>query len=301
MIALCWDVDKVPGNVLQRICSDRILVRGENHQSLRADEESKVHELILQRFVNQYQPFDQALNGDSDGAYDEVVHINPELSKLEMLHAIIDSLVPLLALKRPSNEDIANALEKAEAYKPSLRKDQLEDTYKIRYYGIALEIDLRCFLQPFCDNQTHLLAELIKRDRVEKKPHITIVHEKEVTNTELPETEQQVFKQLWKNCQLLALKNQDVNVVLGPRLMWDRRVMCLEMSNLEPADRFGDANRMKAFHVTIGTASADINGVEGKWLMEAVQKGETQSKAGGDIAVLDIGTHSAQGRVRGLC
>lgn len=249
-----------------------------------------------------HEPFNEALNGDSDGHFDAVVNIDPSLPKLDMLCSITSDLCPLLSLEVPSEQNVLEALQKAEQYAPKVYKKQEEMTAKVRYYGIALEIDLASFLDRLIDSSgpaNDFLAELKKNGRVEQRPHVTIVHEKEVSDKSLSEEQRKVYEDLWSSCESLAGQNKDVKLTLGPRLVWDGRCMSLEVSQLSEGE-WGSAERMKSFHVTVGTARKDINGVEGKWLMTWLQQGKKKSQAGQEMQVVEIGQHEVEGRVKGL-
>ena len=55
LLALNWSLD-LPHTEIHRICADRILARGANHQSLHGDEHGKVHESVLWRFLHATEP-----------------------------------------------------------------------------------------------------------------------------------------------------------------------------------------------------------------------------------------------------
>lgn len=50
LFALKWSPDK-PLSTIHRICGDRVLYRGENHQTLRADKHAKEHEDDIWKFI----------------------------------------------------------------------------------------------------------------------------------------------------------------------------------------------------------------------------------------------------------
>jgi tRNA ligase len=302
-VALVWDILSLPQNELHRICTDRIVSRGDNHQSLRPSE-TREHEGVVDFFISDYQAFDPAFN-KGDGSLDQVIDINVEHDPLTALGNVTSRLCELLEMVAPDREELEAALDRAKNFKASIRKN-MDYTpggrggQKARYYGVALEVDLTALLRDFYskhpDVDRTLFDELVSKNRVERRPHVTLVHSKEVTS------EASDKRDLWERCRSLAEQNLVVEVSLGPRLVWDDRVLSIQVESIKPADLFEKAH-VKSHHVTVGTVKEDIRPVEGKLILEALLDGkERQSEEGGPIRFAEFaaGTARVSGRVRGL-
>lgn len=329
LVAIVWPLSRLPHNEIHRICLDRIVQRGENHQSLRPVETGE-HELILTRFFGQTDPFDPALNG-CDSPFDEIIEMDISWDLEKALEYVVESLVKIdsqkgrikgLDGKRPSKEDIQQALVKSKAYKPSVYKemslDGLDKAKSIRYYGIAVEVDLPSVLERFFTEQAKDLDrttfdKLKEKNRVDKKPHVTLVHSAELAAKEGEEekTEEIAFaKKLWEKCETITKRwgsdTIDVKLTLGPLLCWDSRAMSIQVSHVEysgagvKAEDVPSDERKDSYHITVGTLDNEIRPIEGKWLLEAAMRGETESKAGETISIVHMPTKEVTGRIRGL-
>jgi tRNA ligase len=297
-IILLWNVSSLPYNELHRICTARVVGRGENHQSLRPSE-TREHENIVGRFISEYQPFD-------NGSFNYVVDIDIKDEPLVALEKITAKLCDLLEIPPPDREELEASLDRAKNYKISFRKEHDRSsgvrTIQPRYYGVALEIDLANFLGEFYAKNPNvdrsLFDKLVSANGVERRPHVTLVHNKEVTS-EAPDK-----RELWEKSKSLAEEDKVVEVKLGPRIFWDERVLAIEAS---PIALFSDdihkaaADKRYAHHVTVGTADAEVRPVEGKLILEAFLDGKEESAQGGRIHFAEIGeTVTVKGRVRGL-
>lgn len=93
-----------------------------------------------------------------------------------------------------------------------------------------------------------------------------------------------------------------VEITLGPRLVWNDRVMSIEVSSLSQPVRDDEEKQQqgddedesislvqdRSAHITVGTRSSDIRPVEGKWLMEQALAGQRRGPGGeGDAGPFD--------------
>lgn len=329
LIAVVWPLTKLPHNEIHRICLDRIVARGENHQSLRPVETGE-HEIILTRFFGQTDPFDPALNS-CDSPFDEIIEMDISWDLEKAFDYVVENLVKIDAEgggikgidgKRPTKDEIQQALVKSKEYKPSVYKEMiLEGIDKgktIRYYGIAVEVDLPTVLENFFaehakDLDRITFDKLKEATRLEKRPHVTLVHKTELAAKEGEEgnaKEIAFAKMLWEKCETITKRwgsdSVTVKLTLGPLLCWDSRAMSIQVSKVEyggisvkPEDMPSD-ERKDSYHITVGTLNPEIRPIEGKWLLENAMKGETKSKAGEDIAIAEMPTIEVTGRIRGL-
>jgi tRNA ligase len=313
-IALVWPIDSptLPRDALHALCTTRIVQRGANHQTLRAGEG---HEGAIWQFLGQYEPFDQAMNS-GDMKFDEVVEMRAEWSREDALLVVVDHLVRILGLPRPSQESIERAIQKGKDYRPVVMKQAVEKKVaKVgvpRYFGVKVEQDLKSLLDPlFSSNEpdAFLFIKLQSLYRVEPNPHITLVHSAELVPTPSPtplELELQATRQgLWDYFTTLTLDPLspllEVTLTLGPKIVWDDRAMAIEVSSLSsPSSSLPAALGKFHAHITVGTIENSVRPIEGKWLFEAVASGEEESKEGGRIRVRTMECRECKGVIAGL-
>lgn len=300
-IALAFTVSKVAGNLVHNTCADRIAHRGERHQSLRADTETMAHEAVLSKFLTEFETFDPVMNGDSDGRYDDVIEVDPCLEAKPMLDLIVQRLTELMPdLVVPASKAMDAALEKALSYDPAIRKESKLGVGEVRYYAISVEADLCTLLERHFSNVAdHLYHQLKSEGRIERRPHITLVHHKEVEGGDAE------AKTTWHNAQQLSKRfGADavvMQVQLGPRIAWNERVMAIEAHLVDPPDDVqGILRHRSTFHITIGTANREIPAVEGKWITQAMLAGQNKTEDGLAVISASVGSYVFQGRVRGM-
>ena len=329
LVALVWPLSRLPHNEIHRICLDRIVARGENHQSLRPVETGE-HELILTRFFGQTDPFDPALN-QCDSPFDEIIELDISWDLEQSLEYVVEGLVKIDAEgggikgidgKRPTKDDIKRALGASKEYKPSIYKEMnlegFDKSKGTRYYGIAVEVDLPSLLGDFFSSQSnelnHKLFYILKeKNRVEKKPHVTLVHNAELVpkEGEAEDSKDVAYaKSLWQKCETITKRwgsdSVTVKLTLGPLICWDSRAMSIQVSKVEysgpdiEAEDMPDDERKDSYHITVGTLNQEIRPIEGKWLLESAIKGEKKSKAGEEIMTAQMEPVEVHGRIRGL-
>jgi len=319
LIALVYPIDSnsLPRDKFHSLMSSRIVQRGDNHQSLRAGE---LHESIIWQFLGQHEEFDPVGNSTTDGMFDQVIEIKPEWNQFETLKFVVDQLSQIQGLGIPTSENLGDqvleeAVEWAKSYKVELKKETLQDSttaikkrqppklFKPRYYGLLVDVDLRQLIQEqdLSEGGKSLWNDLVKASRVELKPHVTLVHHVELESRD--ETFRNKKQVLWDKYEKMVnlatvttngngeqqqsterrVGNQlKVRLTLGPRLVWNDRVMSIEVSSLEqPSSSSSSSSEVdetislvedRSAHITVGTRSSDIRPIEGKILMEKALK-----------------------------
>jgi len=294
-----------------QICSERIISRGANHQSLVpsfADPSVKSdHERVLWKFLNAYEELTPS----------EVDHsIDLELtkdSKLEdMVSAAVDRLFEVKTLvgsggvlegvEKPDSAKIREVVqdilenykanENVERRQTSEGKGQKQQKQPPRYFGLIPDVSVRklvdgVFSGPGAQDPEKIAGatffqELKSANRVTEEPHITIVHQKA-----LP-AEQDVWD---KSTTVTKFSHPIVFDCKIEAVVWDDRVMVLAVEDI----RFGHSTTPKStqkgeevakefleavpnetknrLHITVATASEEIKPVEGKNLMERWREG----------------------------
>lgn len=311
LLAFNWSFD-IPPSTVHRICGDRVLARGENHQSLLADVSGKSHEDVIWMFLKGGEEL-------ADNEVDEVVEMSIEESLEDALARAVDACVRILGVPRPSVEQIGEALAAARAYEskvksaakpkpkpnaqpagePAKKKKEKEP----RYYAFLPEIDITRPLEKRLkdpeapDSARQFFAHLRKEKRVTAVPHVTIVHEKG-----LP-----ADQDLWDRCKgIHALPSPPLFLFRLSHVVWDKRVMALVVQDLAVANDGGDPGAVEfakkleegslldKMHVTVGTYSKDIAPVEARELVQRWRDGDKT------VGCLELKDTTVMARVRGM-
>ncbi|KAK4057376.1 tRNA ligase [Microbotryomycetes sp. JL221] len=380
LVALVYLIDtpELPRDKLHALCAQRIVQRGDRHQTLRpilpgeATDETdlRIHEQAIWQFLGQYEAFDSALNGTGDGQFDHVIELRPEWSREQSLNHVISELKGVLpGVVEPSQQQIEDSISFAKEWTPDKKKivtkeqhDKKKSKIKQRYFGVKVEADLSAVVKLALerakdegrwtenDEDDFTFNYLVTHDRIEKNPHVTLVHEneikssqsdtKEVVNkaatvmasiagsiTATPQPPQlnevvRLRKQsLWdrygdmikqneqSGTSATSSSNLNVNVTLGPRIVWDKRAMTIEVSAFEPINddqakqgeiEMPGQGESRHAHVTVGTRDDNIRPVEGKWLLESLIKGDNRTRDGGQIHCIEMEPVKVKGTLAGL-
>jgi tRNA ligase len=276
-----WSFD-LPLATIHRICGDRIVTRGENHQTLRADADGKSHEEVIWMFL---QTSEELL----DGEVDESIEMDVEESLEDALARAVEGCVRILGVPRPSVERIGQALAAARGYAPATKREMNEKQKQKakanpRYYALVPEVDVEKVLKkrmkaddvPQSGRDFYRL--LTANERITDRPHITLVHEKG-----LPED-----KDLWERCKaIFAMPTPPVFTFKLEHVVWNDRVMAITVSDVAVSKEHQDPETkgvefivnlpqelQERLHVTVGTKSKDVPPVEAKDLVASWKKRE---------------------------
>ncbi|WVQ96418.1 hypothetical protein IAU59_003523 [Kwoniella sp. CBS 9459] len=338
LVGIVWDIASQPYHRLLRICSERVVTRGDNHQTLRPDPTVDAeHEAVVGQFLRNFTSPDPA-------QFDEMIQVKVVDMPREVLGVIVDELVNIIGLKRPSDQEIDMALDAAAEYKPTTPYHAISKVGKpIRYFGLAPEIDLaevvETALAPLPQDEITssaraFLEHLKVSKRVTAKPHVTLSHEKNVQAEKEAQGEEDANAspgpqaRLWETCKALAeAKYSTLYEYDLTHLVWDKRIMTLALANLHPTtnttiDKKDQAQGIpelesvlpsevrKLLHVTVGTRDEEIAPYESRGLMnvlrEAIEKGEEEGRTGevveggGEVRWVKVGPIRGEGRVRGM-
>lgn len=277
LVALAWSLDALPLNAIHHICSDRITVRGENHQSLRLTQ-NREHEQILWQFLRNLEPFGTAELGSGDqGHGDEkfhnVIRMDVNASLEQNILKALSQLSPIFGLPIPSNEQISEAVAFAKNYKVEMKKEaKAAKGPSVRYFALAAEVDLlRTLPKHLQGNEDAFLAfeKLSRLKRVNPIPHVTLVHSNELLEQDMVDSKE-VQASAQKRWDRYASLNQGTAPVIFKisvdRLAWDDRVMALGIREVT-SDSVEDIRNLQGQewrpHITIGTADGSIKPYEG--------------------------------------
>ncbi|WWC70864.1 uncharacterized protein I206_104816 [Kwoniella pini CBS 10737] len=318
LIGIVWDISSQPYHRLLRICSERVVSRGDNHQTLRPDPTVDAeHEAVVGQFLRNFTSPDPAL-------FDNLIDVQVLHSPKEALVKIANGLVPLVDLPKPSEEDLENALDYAVEYKINTPYHAIAKVGKpIRYFGLAPEIDLNEIVENIIQviqddsiktSAQSIFEEIKNQNRITAKPHITLSHEKnvsieaeELANNNKNQNQIGTQKKLWDRCRKLAEMKFSILFKFDIKhLIWDNRIMTLSIKNLQPIlnennsidqqkekkeneneDELGLNNVLpedvkNLLHITVGTKNEEISAFESRGLMNVLN-----SFNGGDKGEID--------------
>ena len=276
LLALYWPLDQ-PHATIHKLCCDRIIHRGDNHQSLLADRKNKKHEDILWQFIT---GTDELLGDEVD----EQIVMDLTANLEDAVRTAAEGCARALGLPNPTRNAIEEALDVISKYtvitKRAVPSTKDEKHTTPRYFGLLPEVDLENLVEEALKSNPDLpedcrtlWAEMKQTGRVTKRPHVTIVHRN------CSEAENEV----WERC--LALHRLEVpprfKFKLG-RIMWNERVMAATVEDLEVDAAEGDGRDLAAklvsrlpkdikerLHITVGTRNAQIPAVEAMVMVEA--------------------------------
>lgn len=330
LVGIVWDIDSQPYHRLLRLCSERVVERGDNHQTLRPDKTVDAeHEAVVSSFLHNFTTPDSTI-------FDKQIIVGIEDDQRTALGKVVDGLTELLGLKRPSEEEIDKALATAQAYKVSTPFHGMARMGKsVRYFGLAPEIDINAVVddalkspmpQAAADSARSFITSLREKNRITARPHITLSHEKNV------QAEKEAAGEAagpgphgiaWNTCKTLAEKGlspiYDFDVT---HLAWDDRVMALVVRNIRPKSEAAEDGRDAGLdlvipeeveinlHVTVGTQSEEISAYESRSVVRAAREaiargvgtgdGGEAVEGGGAVHWVAVGPLNGTGRVRGM-
>lgn len=304
LMALNWAFD-IPHSSLHRICSDRISVRGDNHQTLRADN-NRSYEDVLWKFLKQAEEL-------QEDEVDVCVEMDVEEDLESALKRAVDACVEVLGLPRPDGEKMGEALAAVRGYAPRTKKDSKEKApAQPRYYALLPEFDFSSLLEEKMQGENvpvearAFWIELVQNERIgDRVPHITIVHTKSLDGDN---------QKLWDDSRDLCLltKRPTFTLKLG-NIIWNDRVMAITVSDLSVSTHDDDDPNSEEYtkavdfvshlpddvrnrlHITIGTRTKDIPPVEAKELVTLWKGGAKEG-----IGSFALGDVTVKGTLKGL-
>ena len=305
LIALHWAVPSHEPATVHGIVTERIVSRGDNHQTLTPNNTLEYEE-IVRRFLKESEEL-------AEDEVDDIIEIEVEEGLEESLERAVTGIVDLLGMEKPSIEQMGEALRVAREYQPphlamvkkkqgKERKNEKKGAKTPRYYGLLPEMDLSEVMgsilnsiTPVPDSARAFWEKLKDALRYTSRPHVTIVHMKEREND----------SKLWDACEKLTQDKSPLFEISLSHLVWNDDVMAFAVDNLTLAGETDgeeaghaflkslDDDARKRFHITIGTRDPSIPPVQAK---DMIQKW----RAGKETAVLALDGLSATGRITGL-
>lgn len=280
------DVDEI-----RRVTRDRVLKRGDNHQTIQAASDEKKVIGIMENFISRFQPCDPE-NSPDDG-FDLVIDLDPAQESRVNVETVIKELrkkYPLLIPNLPSAEDIDSAVNSAiEDYTPTLKHKIPDRTNKreskrpeiqqshdpkkgkpLEYMSISVpakevNVALESVFRNVDPQVQRFYKQLQQTRRIQPLFHVTLMHR--ASAKQHPE--------LWQRYTTLEAENQSADGKVGEcevmleRVVFDDRIMAIVVRLLDETGQWICVN--KVAHITVGTRDYSVKPMESndllaKWL-----------------------------------
>lgn len=249
---------------LYDLTMERIMKRGDNHQSIKSSSDQGLAKLIVKGFIQRFQPLDVGHEPDSN--FDHVVQLkigkNSSLENAKIIYKQLREIdLTLFAAERqPTDEDFERAFQAALTYQPSFTKtfSTTPKKRKVSYYGISVDRNrvISILETNIGDNDTW--KELKNSRLIQPEFHVTLSHLSSLQNNEKNKLNWaalgDLFQQLKvKNKNGKLMFNHYCDLVLRRVVINKDKLITVEV-NLEQDLPYNN----KHLHITIGT----LNGIK---------------------------------------
>ena len=275
---------------IRQITQERVLARGDNHQTIQAGSKSRQDIIgIMEGFLQRFEPVNP--HSEPDDAFDQIIDLGVKASSRENLETVVSSLhsaYPKLVPRMPSSEELNSAIAAAlNDYTPDIKhdlsfkgnkKDKTHNTdqpkpSKTEYFCIQLPATevasaLDKSFAPLSPDKAKMYHHLQNSRRIQPAFHVTLIHRSAIPSQ----------PDLWNHLSSLLTQASSSNNkpstpsehalgkcrVLLERIVWDNRVMCIVARLLD--EGWETVNAIA--HVTVGTAGPDIKPKESNELIQ---------------------------------
>ncbi|KAI6086300.1 tRNA ligase [Hypoxylon rubiginosum] len=313
------DIDEI-----RRVTRERVLKRGDNHQTIQAaSDESKVIG-IMENFIQRFQPCDP--DKSPDDGFDLIINLDPTQDSRTNVETVVNELhkkYPSLIETLPSSAEMDEAVKAAiEDYKPDLRHNIPDRTSKrqeknhksqarnkelqgppkkkpLEYMSISVPAkDINVALESAfkgTDPQTQrFYKQLQQTRRIQPLFHVTLMHR--ASSRDNP--------QLWERYQALEAESQNATDgkldecdIQLERIVFDSRIMAIVVRILDEDDKWTCVNKVP--HITVGTRDNGVKPKESNDLLARwLQVGSGEETGIGERLI--EGKTKVRGSVRGV-
>lgn len=304
---------------VRRITRERVLKRGDNHQTIQAASDEKKVIAIMDNFISRFQPCDP--ENSPDNGFDLVIDLDPAQNSRVNVEKVVTELhkkYPLLVPDMPTAEDMDAAVKSAiEDYTPTIKHKLPDRTSKreqkqqgtrqsndstkkkpLEYMSISVpakevNVALESAFKGVEPQMQRFYKQLQQTRRIQPLFHVTLMHR--ASSKENPG--------LWQRYTTLEAESQSVDGKVGEcdimleRVVFDDRIMAIVVRLLDQEDKWTCIN--KVAHITIGTRDSSVkpkesNDLLARWL---------EVGSGGDTGIGERvleGKPTLKGTVRGV-
>ncbi|EEB05930.1 tRNA ligase Trl1 [Schizosaccharomyces japonicus yFS275] len=279
-VALVFRIDEE----ISKFLEERVLARGDNHQSIRVSEGAGKVQGIMRGFKASYRPFDP--ESPNDRNFHLVINLNPKNGTLQNMKIVITQLqkaFPDFVPRIPTNEECDAALHYAiHEYRPTFTKvfKTKNDTsvQSISYFGAFLDEPsiipklIGSLFSQVPDVDRTMWDHLKASGAVQSSFHVTMIHSsaKKVKINDKP-----VWKEYIKKFKSSNPDNMGSVEFTVTELVWNDRVMTLRVT-ISPDSEWAGKTTNPELHITVGTANSDIKAYESNVLLAKLREGTNE-------------------------
>lgn len=304
---------------IRQITMDRVLSRGDNHQTIQAAAEPNKVRGIMESFLHRFEPVDASR--DPDEGFHAVIDLDPAAGSRQNLETVVNqlhNLYPNLIKSVPSAEEMDRAVEEAlNEYQPDLRhriggngknkenknnNNQAQPAKKqkkkpLEYMSIEIPAnDINALLQKTFNGaaaeESRFYKYLQGSRRLQPKFHVTLMHR--ASSKDFPDVWDRYTKlhsEAEANTGVPDGSLGECDVVLE-RVVFDGRIMAIVVRLVDAEDKWRCVN--KVAHITIGTRDDGVKPKESndllqRWLAEEGEGGAIGGGGGDGGKIYDIG------------
>ncbi|KAI1485580.1 tRNA ligase [Biscogniauxia mediterranea] len=308
-------------NEIRRVTRERVLKRGDNHQTIQAATDQNKVIGIMENFLHRFEPCDP--DKSPDDGFDLVIDLDPTQDSRTNLETVVRELqrkYPALISTMPSAEDMDEAVKAAiEDYKPDMKhtlpdrsggrdrqrnqQQQQQPAQKkkkpLEYMAVSVPAaEIRAVLEGAfkgTDAETQrFYKQLQQTRRIQQLFHVTLMHR--VSAREHPE--------LWQRYTALEAENQSSTdnqlgacEVILERVVYDDRIMAIVVRLVDEDQKWTCVN--KVAHITVGTRDEGVKPKESNDLLQRWLEKGTGEDTGIRERVFE-GRPTVKGTVRGV-
>ncbi|KAB8291278.1 hypothetical protein EYC80_009964 [Monilinia laxa] len=324
LVALNFVHNRTTIDQVRQVTQDRVLLRGDNHQTLQAATDMKKVVGIMEGFIQRFEPLN--IWASPDDGFDSAIDLDPTKDSRENLETVVAQLstqYPKIFTNLPTSEDLDEAIQVALSdYKPALRhevgrgpknnnRNQQKETRPqpqiakkpkpLEYISISLpRKDIKDALDDAfgraSSEKGRFYRVLEETRRVQPEFHVTLIHR--ANSKQFPELWQK-YSDMHAEAGSNDLGNQGTNFgecqVMLERVVWDDRIMAIVARIVD--DGWECTNEIA--HITVGTRGNDVKPKESNDLLKRwLEQGSGDETRIGEV-VID-GRKTVSGTVKGV-
>ncbi|KND87567.1 tRNA ligase 1 [Tolypocladium ophioglossoides CBS 100239] len=298
LVCLNFRHDEGSMDEIRRVTQERVIARGDNHQTIHAATDRNKFIGVMEGFINRFEPCSP--HAHPDDGFDIVIDLDPAAGSRTNLETVVTQLhqyFPNLTKEAPSSEQLDAAIEAAIGYKPDFKhsipdrtnrngkkaqqqqdapreKKKLLEYMSVEVPGNAINSVLEQAFRGSDAQMSRFYMQLKQTRRVQSDFHVTLMHR--ATSKEHPE----LWQRYWNLHEAAGGTDQklgDCDLMLE-RIVFDDRIMAIVVRLIDAEGKWECVNRVA--HITVGTRDDSVkpkesNDLLARWLDHGVAGGTT--------------------------
>ncbi|SPO04130.1 related to tRNA ligase [Cephalotrichum gorgonifer] len=325
LVALHFVHDAGSIEKIREVTRERVLARGDNHQTIHAATEPAKFIGVMEGFIDRFEPCN--IFSPPDDGFDSVIDLDPTAGSRANLEFVVTQLharYPSLVKEVPSAEKMDEAIEAALGYAPTIKhnipdrgrgkqgqqqakgkqeeQDQSGKKKPLEYMAVHVtsasvtQVLERAFSVDDAE-VTRFYKQLKGTRRVQPKFHVTLMHR--ASAKERPD--------LWERYLGLHEEAEKGDGTVGEcdvmleRIVFDDRIMAIVVRLMPKGDAGDDYPTVnKVAHITVGTRDNAVKPKESNDLLAKWLEGGAEGNSGMHDVVLEE-RPTLPGVVKGVC